>query len=55
MTKLVFTMMNNYSICHESIVVKTALSHHENDVFERLMKINVELNEIPFFWLSHAK
>ena len=27
---------------------KTALSHRENDVFERLMKINFELKEIPF-------
>ena len=27
---------------------KTALSHRENDVFERLMKINVELQEIPY-------
>ena len=27
---------------------KTALSHRDNDVFERLMKINVELKEIPF-------
>ena len=26
---------------------KTALSHREIDVFERLMKINVELKEIP--------
>ena len=34
---------------------KTAISHGEIDVFEHLMKINVELKGIPFLSITVAK